>query len=91
MVPSQLFLSCVTRNNNPVIFLRSDHHQSESHEETDFWHKIKMYNCDPYNVLLAIAADIPVLLVTCRDTFAVSLFVFKAAFLRFLEASVLLD
>ncbi len=22
----------------------------------DFWHKIKMYNCDPYTVLLAIAA-----------------------------------
>ncbi len=25
----------------------------------DFWHKIKMYNFDPYNVLLAIATNIP--------------------------------
>ncbi len=30
----------------------------------DFWHKIKMYNFDPYNVLLAIATNIPVLLMT---------------------------
>ncbi len=27
-----------------------------------FWHKIKMYNFEPYNVLLAIATNIPVLL-----------------------------
>ncbi len=25
----------------------------------DFWHKIKMYNFNPYNVLLAIATNIP--------------------------------
>ncbi len=25
----------------------------------DFWHKRKMYNFDPYNVLLAIAINIP--------------------------------
>ncbi len=25
-----------------------------------FWHKIKYYNFDPYNALLAIAANIPV-------------------------------
>ncbi len=30
----------------------------------DFWHKIKKYNCDPYNVLLSITTDIPVLLMT---------------------------
>ncbi len=30
----------------------------------DFCHKIKMYNCDPYNVLLAIATNIPVLPLT---------------------------
>ncbi len=30
----------------------------------DFCHKIKMYNFDPYNVLLAIATNIPVLLMT---------------------------
>ncbi len=28
----------------------------------DFWHKRKMDNFDPYNVLLAIATNIPVLL-----------------------------
>ncbi len=30
----------------------------------DFWHKRKMDNFDPYNVLLAIATNIPVLLMT---------------------------
>ncbi len=30
----------------------------------DFWHQIKMYNFDPYNVLLAIATNIAVLLMT---------------------------
>ncbi len=30
----------------------------------DFWHKGKLYNFDPYNVLLAIATNIPVLLMT---------------------------
>ncbi len=30
----------------------------------DFWHKIKMYNFDPYNVFLAIAINIPQLLKT---------------------------
>ncbi len=25
----------------------------------DFWHKRKMYNFNPYNVLLAIATNIP--------------------------------
>ena len=30
----------------------------------DFWYKIKMDNFDPYNVLLAIATDIPVRHVT---------------------------
>ncbi len=30
----------------------------------DFWHKRKMYNFDPYNVLLSIATNIPVLLMT---------------------------
>ncbi len=38
----------------------------------DFCHKIKMYNFEPYNVLLSIATDIPVLLMTvlcCRDTY----------------------
>ncbi len=29
-----------------------------------FWHKIKMDNFDPYNVLLSIATNIPVLLIT---------------------------
>ncbi len=27
----------------------------------DFWHKIKMHNFDPYNVLLAINTNIPML------------------------------
>ncbi len=27
----------------------------------DFWHKIKIYNFDPYNVLLAIATNIPLM------------------------------
>ncbi len=35
------------------------------HYPNDFWHKIKMYNFEPYNVLLAIAINIPVLLMTC--------------------------
>ncbi len=30
----------------------------------DFCHKRKMYNFEPYNVLLAIATNIPVLLMT---------------------------
>ncbi len=30
----------------------------------DFWHKIKMYNFEPYNVLLIIATNIAVLLMT---------------------------
>ncbi len=30
----------------------------------DFWHDIKMYNFDPYNVLLVIATNIAVLLMT---------------------------
>ncbi len=30
----------------------------------DFWHKIKMYNFDPYNVLLSIATNIAVVLMT---------------------------
>ncbi len=30
----------------------------------DFWHKRKINNFDPYNVLLAIATNIPVLLMT---------------------------
>ncbi len=30
----------------------------------DFWHKRKFDNFDPYNVLLAIATNIPVLLMT---------------------------
>ncbi len=30
----------------------------------DFWHKREMYNFDPYNVLLSIATNIPVLLMT---------------------------
>ncbi len=30
----------------------------------DFCYNIKMYHFDPYNVLLAIATNIPVLLVT---------------------------
>ncbi len=30
----------------------------------DFWHIIKMYNFDPYNVLLTIATNIAVLLMT---------------------------
>ncbi len=29
----------------------------------DFWHKRKMYNFEPYSVLLAIATNIPVLLI----------------------------
>ncbi len=29
-----------------------------------FWHKINIYNSDPYNVLLAIATNIHVLLMT---------------------------
>ncbi len=31
------------------------------HALNDFWHKIKMYNFEPCNVLLAIATNIPVL------------------------------
>ncbi len=27
------------------------------HDLNDFWHKIKMYHFDPYNVLLAIATN----------------------------------
>ncbi len=32
--------------------------------EYDRWHKIKMYNFDPYNVFSAIATNIPVLPMT---------------------------
>ncbi len=31
---------------------------------SDFWHQIKMYNFEPYNVLLVIATNIAVLLMT---------------------------
>ncbi len=31
----------------------------------DFWHTRKIDNFDPYNVLLAIATNIPVLFMTC--------------------------
>ncbi len=34
------------------------------HDLNDFWHKRKMDNFDPCNVLLAIATNIPVLLMT---------------------------
>ncbi len=42
----------------------------------EFWHKRKLYNFDPYNVLLVIATNIAVLLMTafvlqghiCSDT-----------------------
>ncbi len=34
------------------------------HDLNDFCHKRKMYNFDPYNVLLSIATNIPVLLMT---------------------------
>ncbi len=34
----------------------------------DFWHNWKMYNFEPYNVLLAIATNIPVLLMTPLET-----------------------
>ncbi len=37
------------------------------HDLNDFWHKIKMYNFEPYNVLLAIT-NIPVLLLCSGDT-----------------------
>ncbi len=44
------------------------------HDLNDFWHKLKIYNFDPCNVLLAIATNIPVLLMTgSRDTFMNSL------------------
>ncbi len=33
------------------------------HDLNDFWHKIKSYHFEPYNVLLAIT-NIPVLLMT---------------------------
>ncbi len=29
------------------------------HDPNNFWHKIRIYNFDPYNVLLAIATIIP--------------------------------
>ncbi len=29
------------------------------HDLIDFWHKIKIYNFDPYTVLLTIATNIP--------------------------------
>ncbi len=35
----------------------------------DFWHKTTIDNFDPYNVLLAIATNIPVLLLCSRVTF----------------------
>ncbi len=35
----------------------------------DFWHKIKMYNFDPYNVFLAIAANIPQRLKTTFEVY----------------------
>ncbi len=38
----------------------------------DFWHKIKKYNFDPYNVFLAIATNIPVLLMTALKLYPVS-------------------
>ncbi len=34
----------------------------------DFWHKIKIYNFDSYNVLLVIATNIPVLLSVVKVT-----------------------
>ncbi len=36
----------------------------EHDHPNDFWHKRKIYNFDPYNVFLAIATTIPVLLMT---------------------------
>ncbi len=38
----------------------------------DFWHTIKKYNCDPYNVFLALATNIPVLLMTGLKLYPVS-------------------
>ncbi len=43
----------------------------------DFWHNRKMYNFDPYNALLSIATNIPVLLMTAlcsRVTYCVSFY-----------------
>ncbi len=39
--------------------------------QNDFCRKIKMYNFDPYNVLLHIATNIPVLLMTAFVTIVV--------------------
>ncbi len=46
-----------TVGNLQNIFMEHEH-------PNDFWHKRKIYNFDSYNVLLAIATNIPVLLMT---------------------------
>ncbi len=43
----------------------------------DFWHKIKMYNFDPYNVLLNIAVLLMTASVLQRDTYSSILMIFS--------------
>ncbi len=55
----------------------------------DFWHKRKINNFDPYNVLLAIATNIHVLLMTAF-VLQGHIFLFILAPLRFSSSATLL-
>ncbi len=54
----------------------------------DFWHKIKMYNFDPYNALLAIATNIPALLMTVLQGHIFGLFIIWKTLFRHKEGFV---
>ncbi len=50
----------------------------------DFWHTLKMYNFDPFNVFLSISTNIPVLImpgfvyISLENVFGFRTFVFRA-------------
>ncbi len=54
----KLSFDIFTVGNLQNIFMEHDQYPN------DFWLKRKIYNFDPYNVLLSIATNIPVLLMT---------------------------
>ncbi len=48
-----------TVGNVQIIFMERDLYLISWFNDNDFWHKINIDNFDPYNVLLAIATNIP--------------------------------
>ncbi len=58
------FLAMHITNQKVLIFTVENLQNISMEHQYHFWHKREMYNFDPYNVLLAIATNIPVLLMT---------------------------